>query len=67
MEQVKLQEVVTPRNVTAGTAGPVRKIKRKRGLLDWLVSTFRPGFHIARNPAKGVKKARKVKTDDRLK
>lgn len=67
MKQVELQKVVTPTEGIWGTAGLKRKIKRKRGFLDWLVFTFRPGCHIARNPAKGVKKARKEKTDDRLK
>ena len=38
-----------------------KKEKRKRDWLDWLVLKFRPGCHIAKNPAKGVKKARKVK------
>jgi len=53
----KLQNVVASTNLRFGTCAFPRK--RKRDWLDWLVEKFRPGYHIARNPPKGGKKARK--------
>jgi len=37
-----------------------KKEKKKEGFLDWLVKKFRPGHHIAKNPAKGLKRKKKV-------
>ncbi|MFA6290155.1 MAG: hypothetical protein WC637_00160 [Victivallales bacterium] len=42
------EEMVT---VTATDKG-----KKKRGFLDWLVETFRPGYHISKNPPRGRRK-----------
>jgi recombinational DNA repair ATPase RecF len=37
-----------------------KKVKVRRKFLDWLVETFRPGYHVAKNPKKGVKRKKKV-------
>jgi len=37
-------------------------MKRKKGVLDWLVMKLRPGSHISRNPKKGARKVKVSKT-----
>lgn len=40
----------------------IKKEKKKRGFLDWLVETLRTGSHIAKNPPKGPRPRDKFKT-----
>ena len=57
----KYPDINNSGTVTVTTTGKDKKSKKKRGLLDWLVKTFRPRHTIHKNPPRGIKKVKKYK------